>query len=86
MTTNPYAYPSFQHLNAIIYRDGNLILSKISPLRKIFMEEYHSNRTWGHSRVTKRLNRLHSNVFWEGMKKDVSDFVLIEQSLNKLNT
>lgn len=38
-------------------------------------EEFHSSLLGGHSGIRRTFGRLQENVFWESMRKDVTEFV-----------
>lgn len=59
--------------NYILYE--KLVLSKHLPLKIMFMEEYHSTPTGGHSGLAKMYSNLRANVNWDGMRKDISYFI-----------
>ena len=51
------------------------MLGKDSTLKKVLLKEFHKTLTRGHAGIQRTYIRLVANFFWEGMKKDVKDFV-----------
>lgn len=56
-------------------RYGKLVLSRDSALKLTSVEEYQNTPTGGYIGVAKRSSRLNANVTWEGMKKDITNFI-----------
>lgn len=52
-----------------------LFIPTSSPLKQVLLEEFHSSTLGGQSGIHKTLGRLKENVYWEGMKADVTAFV-----------
>lgn len=71
----PNSHPHFQVLNGVLYFKGKLYIPTTSQLKETLLEEFHSSTLGGHSGITKTYGRLKENVYWEGMKNDVANFV-----------
>ena len=54
---------------------GHLILDKDSFLKTLLLQEFHETPIGGHAGVQRTYLRLAANFVWEGMKKDVKDYV-----------
>lgn len=72
---DPPSYPFFKvHRGQLFFKD-KLYISSNSPLKHVLLEELHISPLGGHSGIHKTYGRLSENVYWEGMKKDVTAFV-----------
>ena len=54
---------------------GRYVLGKESSLKIMMLKEFHESTIGRHARVQRTYLHLSSNFFWEGMHKDVQDFV-----------
>lgn len=54
---------------------GRLVLPKNSTLIITILNEYHSGLMGDHSGFFKTYKRIKTELYWEGMKKDIQDFV-----------
>jgi hypothetical protein len=62
------------HNDELCYK-GRLYLSKQSQLKSTVLFERHATPTTGHSGFTKTYDQVKRSFFWDGMKKDVRNFV-----------
>lgn len=62
-------------MNGILYHKSKPFLGKTSILKKLFLQEYHDTPSGGHAGVFKTYKSIQQSVFWEGLKKDVTDYV-----------
>lgn len=58
-----------------MYHSGKPFLSKNSALKPLLTQEFHSTLLGGHAGIQKNTAPLNNNVFWDGMRQDVVDFV-----------
>lgn len=72
---DPVAFPKFEVIRGVLYFKGKLYIPSNSPLKTLLLEEFHSSPLGGHSGIHKTYGRLQENVYWDGMVKDVTDFV-----------
>lgn len=72
---DPEAFPQFKVVRDLLFFKGKLYIPSSSPLKNVILEEFHSTLLGGHSGITKTYGRLKDNVYWEGMKQDVTNFV-----------
>jgi len=72
---DPAKYPHFQVRRKLLFFDNKLFIPESSNLRLVLLEEFHASTIAGHSGITKTYGRLKENVYWEGMKRDVVNFV-----------
>jgi hypothetical protein len=72
---NPSLYDKFQVLDDLLFYQGKLYIPTQSRFKHMLLEEFHSSTIGGHSGIHKTLGRLRENVYWEGMHKDVNEFV-----------
>lgn len=59
----------------MLFFKGKLYIPSHSPLKELLLEEFHTSLLGGHSGISKTYGRLKENVYWEGMKHDVTKFV-----------
>jgi hypothetical protein len=71
----PEAFPHYQILDGLIFVKGKLFIPSKSDFKQTLLEEFHSSPLGGHSGVHRTFGRLQENVFWHGMRKEVSEFV-----------
>jgi hypothetical protein len=71
----PEAFPHYQILDDLIFVKGKLFIPSKSEFKQTLLEEFHSSPLGGHSGVHRTFGRLQENVFWHGMRKEVSEFV-----------
>lgn len=50
-------------------------MAKNSTLKTLFLQEYHDSPIEGHTGILKTFKCIQQDVFWEGLKKDVADYV-----------
>lgn len=59
----------------LLYYRHKFMVSKHSNLKAQLLYEFHSSRIGGHAGVDRTFLRLGANFFWQGMRKDVKEFV-----------
>ncbi|PNY17392.1 Ty3/gypsy retrotransposon protein [Trifolium pratense] len=72
---NPDAHMGFEILDDLLFFKGKLFIPSNSPLKVTLLEEFHSSTIGGHSGIHRTFGRLQENVFWHGMRNDVTQFV-----------
>lgn len=72
---DPNSHPDFQVLQGILFYKGKLYIPSSSSIKNILLDEFHSSPVGGHSGIHKTYGRLKENVYWQGMKNDVTAFV-----------
>jgi hypothetical protein len=72
---NPSEYSGYKAVDRLIFFKDKLFIPTSSSFKKLLLEEFHDSPIGGHSGVEKTYGRLRENVYWNGMKKDVADFV-----------
>lgn len=68
-------HPNFQVKGNLLFHDNKLFIPDPVELKHLLLEEFHAFQLGGHSGISKTYGRLKENVFWVGMKKDVTIFV-----------
>ncbi|XP_062104052.1 uncharacterized protein LOC133815209 [Humulus lupulus] len=63
------------NVKGFLYHKGRLVVANILELRESVMIEAHSSKFYVHPGSTKMYQDLKRQYWWEGMKKDVSNFV-----------
>lgn len=58
-----------------MYLTGNPYLSKHPALKPLVLQDFHSSPVGGHVGISKTFPLLKIMCFWEGMRKDVAEFV-----------
>ncbi|MCI17067.1 retrotransposon protein, partial [Trifolium medium] len=71
----PEVFSDFKVLDNLLYFKGKLFIPTTSSFKQLLLEEFHSSPIGGHSGVHKTYGRLKENVFWYGIKRDVTEFV-----------
>jgi hypothetical protein len=71
----PSSYPHFKALEGFLFFKGKLYIPSDSAFKSILLEEFHSSTLGGHSGIHKTYGRLRENVYWDGMHKEVTEFV-----------
>jgi hypothetical protein len=71
----PDDYPDFAILDGLLFFKGKLFIPPNSPLKQALLEEFHSSTIGGHSGIHRTFGRLQENVYWHGMRSDVTEFV-----------
>ncbi|KAL5555887.1 hypothetical protein UlMin_038123 [Ulmus minor] len=61
--------------NDLLFYKGRLVLPKPSKWITSLLHEFHDSLVGGHSGFFRTLKRMSGNVFWQGMKKDIRDYV-----------
>ncbi|KAL5572823.1 hypothetical protein UlMin_022420 [Ulmus minor] len=61
--------------NDLLFYKGRLVLPKPSKWITRLLHEFHDSLVGGHSGFFRTLKRMSGNVFWQGMKKDIRDYV-----------
>jgi hypothetical protein len=71
----PDSFPHFQPHQGLLFFKGKLYLPSTSAFKVVLLEEFHASPIGGHSGIEKTYGRLKENIYWEGMKQDVAQFV-----------
>jgi hypothetical protein len=69
------SYPHFKALEGLLFFKRKLYIPSDSAFKSILLEEFHSSTLGGHSGIHKTYGRLRENVYWDGMHKEVTEFV-----------
>jgi len=70
---NPSSEYSIQ--NGLLFFKGKIVLPHDVGLLNQIMEEFHSSKIGGHSRVHRTVARIGAQFYWNGMRSDISKFV-----------
>jgi hypothetical protein len=73
--SQPDDYTDFASLDGLLFFKGKLFIPPNSPLKHALLEEFHSSTIGGHSGIHRTFGRLQENVYWQGMRSDVAEFV-----------
>jgi hypothetical protein len=71
----PQKHEGFKIINGMLFYINKLYIPPSSPLKQSLLEEFHSSLFGGHSGIHKTWGRIKENVYWEGMKSDVIQFI-----------
>jgi len=77
VSQDPTAHTDFQIIDDLLFFKGKLYIPSTSSFKQLLLEEFHASPVGGHSGVHKTYGRLRENVFWDGMQKDVAQFVKV---------
>ncbi|XP_058773071.1 uncharacterized protein LOC131647174 [Vicia villosa] len=66
----PSEFLDFKLVHNLLFYKGKLYIPASSGFKATLLEEFHSSLIGGHSGITKTLERLKENVYWEGMHND----------------
>ena len=55
--------------------EGRSVLPKGSPIIATLLKDYHNGPIGGHSGMLKTYKRMQANLYWEGIKKDIENYV-----------
>ena len=69
------SHVGFSLENGVLYYKGRLVIPRTSRLITSIIGEFHNSPMGGHSGETKTYQRLASELFWVGMRKDVVKYV-----------
>ncbi|CAJ2644149.1 unnamed protein product [Trifolium pratense] len=72
---HPEEFSHYEILDGLLFVKGKLFVPANSPFKQALLEEFHSSPVGGHSGIHRTFGRLQENVFWHGMRKDVTEFV-----------
>lgn len=65
----------FEVKNDLLFNNGKLFLSKLSPFKQQVQQFIHSSAIGGHSRYQKSLHHAKSKLCWSGMKREIKEFI-----------
>lgn len=71
----PQKHEGFKIINGMLFYRNKLYIPSSSPLKQSLLEEFHSSLFGGHSGIHKTWGIIKENVYWEGMKSDVIQFI-----------
>ncbi|GMI81659.1 hypothetical protein HRI_001835200 [Hibiscus trionum] len=67
--------PGYVIQDGLILYKGRIVVPKESALRAMLLREFHSSVVGGHAGIQRTLNRLSTNFYWKGLRKEVQQFV-----------
>lgn len=73
--TDPASQPNFQWVGSQLLYKGRLYIPKGSSLIPLILHEGHDGSLEGHSGFLKTYKRVAVSVYWQGMKKDIHNYV-----------
>ncbi|WVZ16861.1 hypothetical protein V8G54_009843 [Vigna mungo] len=73
--TDPAAHPDYTLHNGLILFKNRLWLNPENTFRLKLIDEYHSTPIGGHMGITKTVSQLLANFYWDGLRKDVKNFI-----------
>lgn len=72
---NHALHPDFQIKGNLLFHKNKLFIPDSAEIKHMLLEEFHASQLGGHSGISKTYGRLKKNVFWVGMKNDITTFV-----------
>ncbi|KAL4297251.1 hypothetical protein GQ457_12G025690 [Hibiscus cannabinus] len=67
--------PGYTENQGLLLFKGRVVVPNESALRSRLLREFHSSPLGGHAGIARTFHRLSNNFFWQGMRKDVKQFV-----------
>lgn len=58
-----------------LFHEGRLVIPTKSPFIPSLMKQFHDSAIGGHEGVLKSFKRMAREVFWRGMRQDVTEFI-----------
>ncbi|XP_043725770.1 uncharacterized protein LOC122672345 [Telopea speciosissima] len=89
LQANPNDYEGYAIRNGLLYHHQQLVLASDSPLRELFLKEFHASPVGGHAGFLHTFNRVSTNLFWKGMRAYVKQYVascVVCQQMKPINT
>jgi hypothetical protein len=71
----PANFPHYEIIDGLVFFKGKLFIPAQSSFKQVLLDEFHASPLGGHSGIHRTFGRLQENVFWHGMRKDVTEFV-----------
>lgn len=75
LLVNPDNQIGYQLKKGRLYKDDRIVIPKQSPRIQWLLTELHDSAVGGHSGFFRTYKRVSSLVFWEGMRKNIQDYV-----------
>ncbi|XP_062085564.1 uncharacterized protein LOC133791660 [Humulus lupulus] len=69
------AKEGYTYIHGCLKYRGRLVLPSSSPFIPILLQEYHGSNIGGDSGVLKTFQRVASDLYWQGMRRDIQEFV-----------
>lgn len=76
LKTDPNSHPTFTLENDRLHYKGRLVLSAHSAWTPKLTAEFHTLNIGGHSGVYRTYRKVARSLYWVGMKKPITDFVV----------
>ncbi|WVY98421.1 hypothetical protein V8G54_030572 [Vigna mungo] len=71
-----YSHLGFQLIKGRLYYKGRMVIPKNSSKIPLILKEFHDSALGGHSGFFRTYKRISGLLFWEGMKKEIQQYVL----------
>jgi len=68
-------HPNYSTHDELLYWNGRLAIPKKHDLVQQILHEFHSSPLGGHSGVARTVSRIAAQFQWQGMHKDIANFV-----------
>ena len=83
-----HSHPGYSFRDRKFFFKGRLVLPKGSSKIPKLLKEFHDSATGGHSRFFRTYKRISAIIYWEGMRKDIQQYVATCEvyQLNKYQT
>ncbi|MCI34194.1 hypothetical protein A2U01_0055412, partial [Trifolium medium] len=75
LKTDPNAKPGFSLKGGILFYKDRLVIPANSAIIKDLLKEFHSSPSGGHSGYLRTYRRIAGTLYWQGMMKNVQEFV-----------
>lgn len=65
----------FRESGGLIFHGTRIVVGTASAAKQALLYEHHATPSSGHPRVERTFRRLTTSFYWEGMRRDVKNFV-----------
>ncbi|WVZ06906.1 hypothetical protein V8G54_020252 [Vigna mungo] len=72
---DPNAHKGYKFLHGRLYYRGRIVIPKGSSKIPLILKEFHDTAGGGHSRYFRTYKRIARFLYWEGMKKQIQEYV-----------
>lgn len=75
ITVNPASHPEYTLIKGILRFQNKIVIGNSAQMRQQLISAFHTSELGGHSGERATYHRLHLIFFWQGMRKEVMEFI-----------